>query len=80
MYGEVTSRNHQAYNWGTSYLTMTLNIDSATECSFANPVILLKTRCSFFPQNWENLTKKRLQQEGKSSSLDLGKELWIISD
>ena len=27
---------------------MTLNIDSATECSFANPVILLKTRCNFF--------------------------------
>ena len=36
MYGEVTSKNHQAYSWGQFAY-----IDSATACGFASSVIIL---------------------------------------
>ena len=41
MYGKVTSRNHLAYNWGNLLCNnMVTCIDSATECGFANSVVI----------------------------------------
>jgi len=48
MYGEVTSRNHQAFSWGHLIRLQYGYIDSATVCGFASSVIiLLKTLAVF---------------------------------
>ena len=49
MYGDVTSRNHQAYSWGHLVLNNTDYINIVAVCGFAiSEIIFFKNSSSFF--------------------------------
>ena len=58
MYGEVTSRNRQAYSWGHLVLNNTDYINIAAVCGFAISEIIFLRTPAVFSQSWENLTEK----------------------